>query len=372
MDKTSFAESPFEGHPDKLADIISDKLLDEFMSKDPFSRVSINVMLTSNIVFIAGEISSSSYVDLQTLSKKTIKEVGYTKPEYGFDGDLIGVISSINEQSPEIALYIDSEGAGDSAIVVGYATKETDSFLPAPIYYANKLSKATADSRKKGIMPFLRPDGKTLIGIRYESKENFYIDSIYMFVQHDPDISLNQLREQITEEIIKKHIPKDILKDDTKIKINPAGRFIMGGPVVDTGITGRKIISDAYGDISFSGGSAFSGKDPTKTDRAASYMARYIAKHIVAAGWADKALVQIAYAFGMKEYIGFSIETFGTEKKPLDKIKSRVLEVFSLYPKDIIDILDLRKPIYEQTACYGHFGKDGLPWENTDKLEYFS
>jgi methionine adenosyltransferase (EC 2.5.1.6) len=372
MDRIRFAESPFEGHPDKLADIISDEILDEFMRKDPFSRVSINVLLSSNIVFIAGEVSSSAYVDLQMVSKKAIKEVGYTKPEYGFDGDLIGVISSINEQSPEIALCIASEGAGDSAIVVGYATDETESFLPAPIYYAHKISKTTSDFRKKGIMPFLRPDGKTIVGIKYEDQNKFYIDSINMFVQHDPDISLNHLRELIFEDIIKKHIPSELLRKETKIKINPAGRFIIGGPVADTGMTGRKIVSDAYGDISFSGGSAFSGKDPTKTDRAASYMARYIAKHIVAAGWAKKVLIQIAYAFGVKEPIGFDIETFGTETKPVDLIKSRIREVFSLYPKDIIETLDLRKPIYKKTACYGHFGKEGLSWEKLDKLEYFS
>ncbi len=371
MDRIRFAESPFEGHPDKLADIISDAILDEFMRKDPFSRVSMNVLLTSGLVFITGEISSSAYVDLQMISKKAIKEVGYTKPEYGFDGDLVGVLNSINEQSPEIALYVASEGAGDSAIVVGYATTETDNFLPAPIYYAHKLSKITSDFRKKGIMPFLRPDGKTLVGVKYED-DKFYIDSIYMFVQHDPDISLSHLRELFFEDIIKKYIPSGLLRKDSKIKINPAGRFIIGGPVSDTGITGRKIVSDAYGDISFSGGSAFSGKDPTKTDRAGSYMARYIAKHIVASRWADKALVQIAYAFGLKEYIGFDIETFGTEKKPIDKIKSRVLEVFSLNPKDIITAFDLRKPIYTKTACYGHFGKQDLPWENLDKLEYFS
>ncbi len=371
MDRVRFAESPFEGHPDKLADIISDEILDEFMKKDPFSRVSINVLLSSGIVFIAGEVSSSAYVDLQYISKKAIKEVGYTKPDFGFDGDLVGVMNSINEQNPEIALCIASEGAGDSAIVVGYATDETENFLPAPIYYAHKISKITSDFRKKGIMPFLRPDGKTIVGIRYE-EDKFYIDSINMFVQHDPDISLSHLRELIFEDIIRKYIPSELLRKDTKIKINPAGRFIIGGPVSDTGITGRKIISDAYGDISFSGGSAFSGKDPTKTDRAASYMARYIAKHIVGAKWAKKVLIQIAYAFGVKEPIGFDIETFGTETKPIDEIKKRILEVFSLYPKDIIDMLDLRKPIYKKTACYGHFGKEGLPWENLDKLEYFS
>lgn len=369
MQKIKMAESPLEGHPDKLADQIADEILDDFMRKDPFSRVSLNVLITGSLVFVAGEVSSNAYVDIPFLSRKVIKEVGYTKPEYGFDGDLVQVINSISEQSPEIALSIAGEGAGDSAIVIGYATNETQTLMPFPIYLAHLLSKKLSSYRKSGHMPFLRPDGKVILSVVYEDEKPLFIENLSIFVQHDPEISLNHLREMIIEDIIKKTIDEKLFHKDSKIMINPAGRFVIGGPASDTGLTGRKIISDAYGESSFSGGSAFSGKDPTKTDRTGSIMARVIAKNLVMANLCDKALVQIGYAFGVKDPISFFIDCFGTEKVSIDKIRSSVLNSFELSSKKMIEFLGLRKPIYRKSACYGHFGKEELYWENLNFVE---
>jgi len=363
------AESVCEGHPDKLADLIADKLLDACLEKDPFARSSFEIMVTTGLVIVGGELSTEAFIDIQRIVRGTIKEVGYTEPDLGFDADTCGVIQTIDEQSPEIALGVSSEGAGDTAIVVGYATKEASNLMPWPITIAHDITKRVSEYRKVGKLPFLRPDGKCLVAMDYEDGKPKKIEAIYLYVQHDPDIPLKQLRNLIKEEVILKSVPAELLSPNTRIEVNPSGRFVFGGPAADTGLTGRKIVSDAYGDIGFSGGSAFSGKDPTKTDRAGSYIARYIAKNIVAADLAEKCLVQIGYAFGLTEPVAFDIETFGTEKVNKEKLVQVVKDIFPLRPLEIIEYLDLRKPIYSQTAVYGQFGKENLPWEKTDKVE---
>ncbi|MDW8433285.1 MAG: methionine adenosyltransferase [Aquificaceae bacterium] len=366
------AESPMEGHPDKLADIIADALLDEFLKKDPYSRVSLEILLISGMTFVAGHVSTEGYVDIPGVVRKTIKETGYSRPEHGFDADSSAVIISIEEQSPDIVLGISSEGSGDTATVVGYACKDTQSYMPLPISLAHSLSSRVSNLRKSGRAPFLRPDGKVLITVIYEDDKPLFVKDIIVFCQHDPEVSVEKLRDFVVEEAIKKTVPQEYMHKDTRVLVNPSGRFVLGGPAADAGQTGRKIVSDAYGDVAYSGGSAFSGKDPTKTDRTASYMARMMAKHVVASGLADRCLVQMAYAFGMNEVIAFDVETYGTEKVEKERIKSKLLEVFPTNPKKMIDFLDLRKPIYKQTACYGHFGKEELPWEKLRKLEEFS
>lgn len=369
MHNLRMAESVCEGHPDKLADLIADKLLDACLEKDPFARSSFEIMVTTGLVIVGGELSTEAFIDIQRIVRGTIKEVGYTEPDLGFDADTCGVIQTIDEQSPEIALGVSSEGAGDTAIVVGYATREAPNLMPWPITIAHKITKTVSEYRKIGKLPFLRPDGKCLVVMDYQNGKPQKIEAVYLYVQHDPDIGLKQLRNLLTEEVVLKILPSHLLSPSTRIEVNPSGRFVFGGPAADTGLTGRKIISDAYGDIGFSGGSAFSGKDPTKTDRAGSYMARYIAKNIVAAGIADKCLVQIGYAFGISEPVAFDIETFGTEKVEKDKLIRVAKEIFPLKPLDIIEHFDLRRPIYSQTAVYGQFGKENLPWEKTDKVD---
>ncbi len=367
--QVKMAESPMEGHPDKLADLIADALLDEFIRKDPYSRVSLEVMLISGMTFVCGHVSTESYVDIPAVVRNTIKEVGYNKPEYGFDADVSAVITSIEEQSPEIVLGISSEGAGDTATVVGYACTETESLMPLPITLAHSISKKVSEVRKSGRAPFLRPDGKVLVTVVYEDSEPLFVKDLVVFAQHDPDIFMDNLREFIHEEVIKKVVPQSMLRKETRVLINPSGRFVFGGPVADVGQTGRKIVSDAYGDVAYSGGSAFSGKDPTKTDRSASYLARMIAKHVVAGGFASKCMVQMAYAFGVSDVIAFDIDTYGTESIQKERIKEAILEIFPTGPKKIIDFLDLRKSIYKKTACYGHFGKEDLSWEKLSQLE---
>ncbi|MCX8075724.1 MAG: methionine adenosyltransferase [Aquificaceae bacterium] len=366
------AESPMEGHPDKLADLIADALLDEFLKKDPYSRVSLEILLLSGMTFVAGHVSTEGYVDIPGVVRKTIKETGYSRPEHGFDADSSAVIISIEEQSPDIVLGISSEGSGDTATVVGYACKDTQSYMPLPISLAHSLSSRVSNLRKSGRAPFLRPDGKVLITVIYEDDKPLFVKDVIVFCQHDPEVSVEKLRDFVVEEAIKKTVPQEYMHKDTRVLVNPSGRFVLGGPAADAGQTGRKIVSDAYGDVAYSGGSAFSGKDPTKTDRTASYMARMMAKHVVASGLADRCLVQMAYAFGMNEVIAFDVETYGTEKVEKERIKSKLLEVFPTNPKKMIDFLDLRKPIYKQTACYGHFGKEELPWEKLRKLEELS
>ncbi len=363
------AESPMEGHPDKLADLVADALLDEFIKKDPYSRVSLEILVISGLTFVAGHVYTESYVDIPGTVRKTIKEVGYNRPDYGFDADTSAVITTIEEQGAEIVLGISSEGAGDTATVVGYACNETPNYMPLSINTAHSVSKNLSDLRKSGKAPFLRPDGKVLITTVYEQEKPLYLKDIIVYVQHDPEISLDKLRDFVIEESVMKVVDKKYITKDTRILVNPSGRFVSGGPTVDAGQTGRKIVSDAYGDVAYSGGSAFSGKDPTKTDRSASYLARCIAKHVVAAGLAQRCMVKMAYAFGMSEVIAFDIETYSTESVEVEKIKRALLEIFPTNPRKLIDFLDLRKPIYKSTACYGHFGKDYLPWEKLTKLE---
>ncbi len=363
------AESVTEGHPDKLADQIADALLDEFLKKDPYSRVSLEVMITTGLIFIAGEVSAECYIDIPSISKGIVKETGYTKPEYGFDADVSAVIISIDEQSPEIAMGVSGEGAGDTAIVVGYACNESKEFMPLPILIAHRITKKISELRKTGQYSFIRPDGKVLVAMEYREGKPYSIKNITAYVHHDPEIQLNELREIVIEEVIKKEVPEDLLRGNSALRINPSGRFVIGGPVADTGLTGRKIVSDAYGDIGFSGGSAFSGKDPTKTDRSGSYMARMIAKHIVASDLAEKCVVQIGYTFGISEPVALDIETFGTEKIEKENIIKIIRKTFPLRPIEIIEFLDLRKPIYRSTSCYGHFGKENLPWEKLSYIE---
>lgn len=363
------AESPMEGHPDKLADLVADSLLDEFIKKDPYSRVSLEILIMSGLTFVAGHVYTEGYVDIPGTVRRTIKEVGYNRPEYGFDADTSAVITMIEEQGAEIVLGISSEGAGDTATVVGYACSETENYMPLSIHTAHKLSKTLSDLRKSGKASFLRPDGKVLITSVYENNTPLFIKDVIIYVQHDPDISLEKLRDFVIEEVIKKVVDKHYITKDTRMLVNPSGRFVSGGPVVDAGQTGRKIVSDAYGDVAYSGGSAFSGKDPSKTDRSASYLARCMAKHVVAGGFAQRCMVQMAYAFGMSEVIAFDVETYGTSKVDKEKLKQALLDIFPTSPKKLIDFLDLRKPIYKNTACYGHFGKEELPWEKLLKLE---
>jgi len=363
------AESVTEGHPDKVADQLADALLDEFIKRDPYSRVSLEIFVTTGLVMVGGELSSEAFVDIQRVVRSVIKEIGYTRPELGFDADTCAVIQSIDEQSPEIALGMSGEGAGDTAIVVGYATKEAPNLMPWPITLAHRITRRVSEFRKIGKYPFLRPDGKVLVSMIYEDGKPKFLQSVVAYVHHDPDVSLSKLRELITEEVVKKEVPAEFITEETSIKVNPTGRFVIGGPVADAGLTGRKIVSDAYGDIGLSGGSAFSGKDPTKTDRSGSYLARMMAKHVVAGGWAERCLVQIGYAFGLPEPVAFDVETFGTEKVEKERLVKALKEVFPLKPADIIEFLDLRKPIYRQTSVYGHFGKENLPWEKLTRLE---
>ena len=363
------AESVTEGHPDKIADQVADALLDEFIRKDPYSKVSLEIMVTTGLVFVSGELSTESFVDIPSVVREVVKDIGYTRPELGFDADTCAVITSIDEQSPEIALGVSREGAGDTAIVVGYAVEESPELMPWPITIAHSLTKKLSKLRKTGKMPFLRPDGKVLVSMEYEDGTPKYVRDIVAYVHHDPDISVQNLGEMVVEEVVKKVVPQELMTDSTQVKVNPTGRFVIGGPVADTGLTGRKIVSDAYGDIGFSGGSAFSGKDPTKTDRSGSYMARMIAKHVVSAGLARKCVVQIGYAFGLTEPIAFDIETFGTERVDKERIEEAVLKVFPLRPYEIIEFLDLRKPIYRATSCYGHFGREEFPWESLAYLD---
>ena len=363
------AESVTEGHPDKIADQIADALLDEFLKKDPYSKVSLEILVTTGLVMVGGELSTDGFVDIPRVVRGVVKDIGYTKPELGFDADTCAVITSLDEQSPEIALGVSREGAGDTAIVVGYAVREADSLMPWPITVAHRITRKASELRKTGRYPFLRPDGKVLVSMAYEDGRPQHIRDIVVYLHHDPEVSVQELTELVVEEIVKREIPPELMGEETKVQVNPSGRFVIGGPVADTGLTGRKIVSDAYGDIGFSGGSAFSGKDPTKTDRSGSYMARMIAKHVVAADLADRCVVQIGYAFGLTEPIAFDIETFGTEKIPKERIEEAVRRIFPLRPAEIIEFLNLRKPLYRQTAAYGHFGREGFPWEELSRLE---
>ncbi|UCH12717.1 MAG: methionine adenosyltransferase [Candidatus Omnitrophota bacterium] len=365
------SESVTEGHPDKICDQISDAVLDAIYEKDPQGRVACETMVTTGLAIVAGEITTKCYVAIPKIVRNTIKAIGYTDPIYGFDYLTCGVITSIQEQSPDIALGVDTGGAGDQGMMFGYATNETAEFMPLPITLAHKLTRMLAKVRKEEILKYLRPDGKSQVTVEYHDGVPKRVEAVVVSAHHDRKVKLTQIRRDIKKKVIKEVIPKKWLDKNTKIFINPTGRFEVGGPQGDTGVTGRKIIIDTYGGVGSHGGGCFSGKDPTKVDRSGSYMARYIAKNIVAAGLADKCEIQIAYAIGVAHPVSVMINTYGTGKIRDDKIKKLVLENFDLTPHGMINYLKLRRPIYKQTACYGHFGRreKDFTWEQTDKAE---
>lgn len=370
------SESVSEGHPDKIADQVSDAILDALLAQDKNARVACETLVKNGMVMIAGEITTSAWADMDAIARETIAKIGYDNPAYGFDSETCAVVSSIGKQSPDIAQGVDRSdaelGAGDQGLMFGYATNETPEFMPAPILYAHHLVKRQAHLRKSGALPWLRPDAKSQVTLRYENEIPVAIDCIVLSTQHDPEIDQNTLKEAVMEEIIKPTLPENLLTKDTKYFINPTGRFVIGGPVGDCGLTGRKIIVDTYGGKARHGGGCFSGKDPSKVDRSAAYAARYVAKNIVAAGLADRCEVQLSYAIGVSEPTSVWVETFGTNKIPVADIVKLVETHFDLRPQGIIDSLDLLTPMYLPTAAYGHFGRDeasGFTWERTDKAE---
>ncbi len=365
------SESVTEGHPDKIADQISDAILDAIIKDDPNGRVAVETIVTTGVAFIAGEITTTTYVDFPTIVRETIKDIGYTRAKFGFDYETCAVISSIHEQSPDIAMGVDPGGAGDQGMMFGYAVRETPELMPLPIMLAHKLVKRLAQVRKEGIVEFLRPDGKSQVTVEYEGKKPIRIEAIVLSAQHSPAVTLDDVKEALIEYVVNPIIPQEMIDKNTKFYINPTGRFVIGGPMGDTGLTGRKIIVDTYGGRAPHGGGCFSGKDPTKVDRSASYMARYIAKNIVAAGLADEVTVQLAYAIGVAEPVSVYVNTHGTGKIPDERLEKIIREIFPLTPRGMIDHLKLRRPIYKKTAAYGHFGREEeeFTWEKTDKVE---
>lgn len=367
------SESVTEGHPDKVCDQISDAILDEFLRQDADSRVAVEAMITSGIVFVAGEVTSKGKTDVQKIVRETIRTIGYDKPDYGFDCDSCSVLSSLHEQSPDISMGVNAsdykdQGAGDQGLMFGFATNETPELMPLPITIAHGLSMRLTQVRKKKELGWVRPDGKSQVSVVYEDGVPKRIDSVVISTQHSPDISMNQLREEVINKVIKP-VCNSWVDSQTKFLVNPTGRFVIGGPPGDTGLTGRKIIADTYGGMGKHGGGAFSGKDPSKVDRSACYMARYVAKNIVAAGLAQKCELQVAYAIGVAEPISVMIETFGTDKMPEEDIEAAVRKNFDMRPAAIIKTLDLKRPIYYETAAYGHFGRNNpsFTWERTHK-----
>ena len=382
MRKLFTSESVTEGHPDKIADQISDSVLDAILAKDPKGRVACETVVTTGQIHVVGEISTTCYVDIASIARNAVIEIGYDRAKYGFDGNTCGVLISIDEQSPDIAMGVDKAleakegnaseeetGAGDQGMMFGYATNETETLMPMPAYLANKLSLRLTQVRKTGVLPYLRPDGKTQVTVEYVDGKPVRIDAIVISSQHAPEIENDQIRKDIIEHVINAVVPAEMLDENTKYYINPTGRFVIGGPQGDAGLTGRKIIVDTYGGMARHGGGAFSGKDPSKVDRSAAYAARYVAKNVVAAGLADKCEIQLAYAIGVAQPVSVLVETFGTAKIDEEKIAELVKKNFSLSPSGIIRELDLLRPIYKQTAAYGHFGRTDvdLPWEHTDK-----
>ena len=380
------SESVTKGHPDKICDQISDAVLDAIMAQEPQGRVACETTVTTGQVMIMGEISTSCYVDIPKIARETINEIGYNNAVYGFDGNSCAVLTCIDEQSPDIALGVDHSqenkasdvdpydlnGAGDQGMMFGYATKETPELMPLAISLAHKLSKRLTDVREDGTLPYLRPDGKSQVTVEYDEEDKpVRIEAVVVSSQHSADVELEQIREDIIDHVIKPVLPAEFLDENTKIYVNPTGRFVVGGPVGDSGLTGRKIIVDTYGGACGHGGGAFSGKDPTKVDRSASYAARWVAKNIVAAGLADKCEVELAYAIGVARPLSVFIDTFGTETVPIEKLSAAVNKVFDLRPSAIIDALDLRRPIYKQVAAYGHMGREdlGVPWEETNRVD---
>jgi len=381
------SESVTEGHPDKICDQISDAILDAIFAQDPNARVACETTVTTGLVLVSGEITTNCYVDIPHTVRQTIREIGYTRAKYGFDADTCAVLVSIGEQSADIALGVDraledktgemtedeieSIGAGDQGMMFGYATNETESFMPLPIDLAHQLARRLSAVRKSELLDYLRPDGKTQVTVEYVDNRPVHIDTIVISTQHHPDVPQDQIRRELLEHVVLPVVPSELLDEKTRYFINPTGRFVIGGPQGDAGLTGRKIIVDTYGGMARHGGGAFSGKDPTKVDRSAAYAARYVAKNIVAAGLADRCEIQLAYAIGVAHPVSVSVETFGTAKVDEEKIAELVRTNFDLRPAGIIKSLDLRRPIYRQTAAYGHFGRTDieLPWERTDKAE---
>ncbi|MCR5758105.1 MAG: methionine adenosyltransferase [Selenomonas sp.] len=379
------SESVTEGHPDKMADQISDSILDAIIAQDPQGRVACETLVTTGQVHVVGEISTNCYVDIPKIIRNTVEEIGYTDAAYGFDCKTCGILVSLDEQSPDIAQGVnqalearegkleeaEAVGAGDQGMMFGYATNETPEFMPLPIALAQRLARRLTEVRKDGTLGYLRPDGKTQVTIVYEDGKPVAVDTIVISTQHDEDVTLEQIRKDLIEYVIKPVVPADLFKEETRIFVNPTGKFVIGGPQGDSGLTGRKIIVDTYGGWARHGGGAFSGKDPTKVDRSAAYAARYVAKNIVAAGLADKCEIQLAYAIGVAYPVSVMVDTFGTNKVAEEKIEELVSKHFDLRPAGIIKMLDLRRPIYKQTAAYGHFGRTDvdLPWEHTDKAE---
>lgn len=388
MSKKLFtSESVTEGHPDKMADQISDAILDSILAQDPFARVAAETLVTTGLVLVSGEITTECYVDIPRLVRNTIKDIGYTRAKYGFDSETCAVLTSLDEQSGDIAMGVnhaleakrgemsDSEiaaiGAGDQGMMFGYATNETAEFMPMPILLASQMAERLTAVRKEGIIPYLRPDGKTQVTVEYEDGRPLRVDTVVVSTQHHPEVNLSTIEDDIINQVIKKVIPSDMIDEDTRYFINPTGRFVIGGPQGDCGLTGRKIIVDTYGGMARHGGGAFSGKDPTKVDRSAAYAARYAAKNMVAAGVADRLEIQLAYAIGVAHPVSIAVETFGTNKIPHEEIVALIREHFDLRPAAIIRDLDLRRPIYQKTAAYGHFGRNEseFTWEKTDKAD---
>ncbi|UQS83868.1 methionine adenosyltransferase [Bombilactobacillus thymidiniphilus] len=382
------SESVSEGHPDKIADQISDAVLDAILAKDPDARVACETTVTTGLVLIAGEVTTSAYVDIQSIVRQKIREIGYTSSDYGFDADTCAVIVALDQQSPDIAQGVDDAlekrekadandpldqiGAGDQGLMFGYATDETPEYMPLPIILAHKLTYQITQLRKNNELTYLRPDSKAQVTVQYNDNwQPLRVDTVVLSTQHDPDVTLEQLKRDVTDKIIKKVIPEELLDDETKIFINPTGRFVLGGPSSDTGLTGRKIIVDTYGGFAHHGGGAFSGKDATKVDRSASYAARYVAKNLVAAGIAKQVELQLAYAIGVARPVSITVNTFNTSSYSNEEIVAAVRKVFDLRPAGIIQMLDLKRPIYQKTAAYGHFGRTDvqLPWEQIDKVQ---